>query len=64
MAATVFVALEGWGSDDEKQKSAEAGIDGRLTKPADLDAVQAIFSRFSTTSAVDDLLHTGALTPQ
>jgi CheY-like chemotaxis protein len=31
----VMVALTGWGQDDDRRKSAEAGFDGHLIKPAD-----------------------------
>ncbi len=46
-ANAVLVALTGWGSDDDKRKSTEAGFDFHLTKPAGADAVQAVFDRFA-----------------
>ncbi len=46
-AEAVLVALTGWGSEDDKRKSREAGFDWHLTKPVELDAVQGILSRFT-----------------
>ena len=31
----VLVALTGWGQDEDRQKSREAGFDGHLVKPVD-----------------------------
>ncbi|WP_373069977.1 PAS domain S-box protein [Gemmatimonas sp.] len=33
----VIVALTGWGQDDDRRRSLEAGFDGHLVKPADYD---------------------------
>jgi len=33
----VIVALTGWGQDDDRRKSLEAGFDGHLVKPANYD---------------------------
>jgi CheY-like chemotaxis protein len=38
-SAPVLVALTGWGSEDDKRKSKEAGFDCHLTKPVDVDRV-------------------------
>ena len=32
----VLVALTGWGQEDDRRKSREAGFDGHLVKPVDL----------------------------
>jgi len=42
-----IVALTGWGSDKDKQKSRESGCDAHLTKPVDLGAVEQILTRLS-----------------
>jgi len=47
-ADTVLVALTGWGSDDDKRTSYDAGFDFHLTKPVDADAVQVVLARFCT----------------
>ena len=41
--ARVF-ALTGWGQEQHRRRSKEAGFDGHLTKPADLDALRAVLS--------------------
>jgi CheY-like chemotaxis protein len=35
----VLVALTGWGQDDDRRRSREAGFDHHLVKPVDLDAL-------------------------
>jgi PAS domain S-box-containing protein len=38
----VVIALTGWGQDDERRKSKEAGFNGHLVKPVDLAALKAM----------------------
>ena len=45
LRGAVLVALTGWGSDDDKRQSKEAGFDFHLTKPVELTAIQGILSR-------------------
>jgi CheY-like chemotaxis protein/two-component sensor histidine kinase len=40
-----LVALTGWGLDEHKRRTKEAGFDEHLTKPADRAALEAILSR-------------------
>jgi two-component system CheB/CheR fusion protein len=40
----VLVALTGWGSDDHRRRSTEAGFDFHLTKPADTTIIRRILS--------------------
>lgn len=40
----VLVALTGWGTEQDRQKSREAGFDRHLTKPVDLAAVEAVLA--------------------
>jgi PAS domain S-box-containing protein len=35
----VLIALTGWGQDEDRRKSREAGFDGHLVKPVDYDAL-------------------------
>ena len=49
-AGTVLVALTGWGSADDKQRSKDAGFDIHLTKPVEPAAVTDVLSRFATLS--------------
>jgi CheY-like chemotaxis protein len=44
-AAMVLVAQTGWGRDDDRRRSREAGFDHHLTKPVDPAALQALFRR-------------------
>ena len=38
----VLVALTGWGEDDDKKRSTEAGFDHHLTKPIPPDAIEEL----------------------
>jgi signal transduction histidine kinase/ActR/RegA family two-component response regulator len=40
----VLVALTGWGQEEDRQRSREAGFDHHLVKPTDLDALQQLFT--------------------
>lgn len=40
----VVVALTGWGQEADRRRSREAGFDGHLTKPVDLDTLAALFA--------------------
>jgi CheY-like chemotaxis protein len=40
-----LVALTGWGQDDDRRRSHDAGFDEHLTKPADLAALEGLFRR-------------------
>jgi PAS domain S-box-containing protein len=42
LAATRLVALTGWGQADDRRRTAEAGFDDHLTKPADPRQIQQI----------------------
>lgn len=41
-AATVLVALTGWGSQEDRQRSLEAGFNFHLTKPIEAEAIRDI----------------------
>ncbi|WBY01894.1 response regulator [Ramlibacter tataouinensis] len=44
-AEGVFIAaLTGWGADGDRQRTAEAGFDAHLTKPVELDALEAVLA--------------------
>ena len=40
----VLVAVTGWGDDDDVRRSREAGFDGHLVKPVDLDKLVELLS--------------------
>ena len=42
---TLLVALTGWGSDSDREKSQDAGFDLHLTKPVVFSTVEAVLSR-------------------
>lgn len=41
-AATIVVAVTGWGQDEDKRRAREAGFHHHLTKPVDFEALQRI----------------------
>jgi CheY-like chemotaxis protein len=41
----VLIALTGWGQEEDRRRTQEAGFDHHLVKPADPDALQALFAR-------------------
>lgn len=43
-AAMLLVALTGWGQEDDRQKSADAGFNHHLVKPVDVDALIKLMS--------------------
>jgi PAS domain S-box-containing protein len=42
---TVIVALTGWGQEEDRRQSKEAGFDHHLVKPVDVDALQLILAK-------------------
>lgn len=44
----VLIALSGWGQDEVKRKTKEAGFDGHLVKPAEISALKEVLSRAQT----------------
>jgi signal transduction histidine kinase/ActR/RegA family two-component response regulator len=46
-ASTVLVAVTGWGSEEDKQRTQRAGFDFHLVKPVGLDSVQEILGRLA-----------------
>jgi len=41
----VLVALTGWGQDEDRRRSREAGFDSHLVKPLDLDVLADYLAR-------------------
>ncbi len=41
---TVLIALTGWGQDEDRRRSSEAGFDHHLVKPVDLTALQKLLA--------------------
>jgi CheY-like chemotaxis protein len=44
-AGVVIVALTGWGQDEDKRRSEEAGFDRHLIKPVDPNALEALLGQ-------------------
>jgi CheY-like chemotaxis protein len=38
----VLVALTGWGQEEDRRRSEQAGFDRHLVKPADLDTIEDV----------------------
>ena len=38
----VIIALTGWGQDDDRRRSVEAGFDHHLVKPVEFDQLHAL----------------------
>jgi CheY-like chemotaxis protein len=55
-AGTVLVALTGWGSEDDKRKSKEAGFDVHLTKPVDAGVVKGLLAQVPNLTKVSTFL--------
>jgi signal transduction histidine kinase/ActR/RegA family two-component response regulator len=39
----MLIALTGWGQEEDRRRSSQAGFNHHLTKPADIDALQSLF---------------------
>ena len=42
----ILVALTGWGQEEDRRKSADAGFDHHLVKPVDIDALMQMLASF------------------
>ena len=47
----ILVALTGWGQDEDKRRSQEAGFDAHLVKPVDCGALEKLLSSLEATTA-------------
>jgi CheY-like chemotaxis protein len=45
LSGAVLIALTGWGTDESKRQSKEAGFDLHLTKPVEVRAIERILAR-------------------
>jgi CheY-like chemotaxis protein len=46
----VLVALTGWGQDEDRQKTKEAGFDHHLVKPAEPAALERLLATISSSA--------------
>jgi CheY-like chemotaxis protein len=51
----VFVALTGYGTDEDRRRAREAGFDEHKVKPVSLDAVRALTERVARGMALTPL---------
>jgi signal transduction histidine kinase/ActR/RegA family two-component response regulator len=49
--STFIVALTGWGSSEDRKRSQAAGFHAHLTKPADLEAIEALLRKVAVGTA-------------
>ena len=47
LAATLIVALSGYGQDDDRRKAKEAGFDRHMAKPVDMEALEELLASLS-----------------
>ena len=52
MANAFAIAVTGFGSQDDKRRTLEAGFDGHLTKPVELDALVALLNEAGVGSKI------------
>jgi DNA-binding response OmpR family regulator len=50
----VLVALTGWGQEDDRQRSREAGFDAHMVKPVDFDALVKLIASFDAGDASEE----------
>ncbi|HKB34840.1 MAG TPA: response regulator [Gemmataceae bacterium] len=46
----VLIALTGWGQEDDRRRSREAGFDHHMTKPVEFDALEKLLAEPRVTS--------------
>ncbi len=51
LSQVVLIALTGWGTEQDRERTHAAGFDMHLTKPANLDAVEALLSDLAASQA-------------
>ena len=49
---TILIAVTGWGQDDARRQSAEAGSDHHMVKPVDPDALMTLLAGLDTVRPV------------
>jgi PAS domain S-box-containing protein len=47
----VLIALTGWGQEEDRRRSKEAGFDYHMTKPVEFDALQELLAGFKTAAS-------------
>src|SRR5204863_5993358 len=52
LGTMTIVALTGWGQDEDRRRSHEAGFDHHIVKPVDVDHLKSLLRRARRTNAV------------
>ena len=47
----VLIALTGWGQEEDRRRSKEAGFDHHMTKPVEFDALQTLLAGLKTAAS-------------
>jgi CheY-like chemotaxis protein len=50
---TIFVALTGWGQEEDRRKTREAGFNHHLLKPVNLGALEVLLSEATERASAD-----------
>ena len=50
----MLVAVSGWGNDDDRQKSIDAGFNAHITKPVDIDVLLKLIGAEDTDESHSD----------
>lgn len=53
-ARPMLIALSGYGREEDKERAAQVGFDAHVTKPANLDQIQALLARYGAPTLVRD----------
>jgi CheY-like chemotaxis protein len=48
----LMIALTGYGRDEDRRRSSEAGFDAHLVKPVDIAALNTLFAQYGAGSSV------------
>ena len=48
----ILIAVTGWGQDDDRRKSEEAGFDHHMVKPVDPQALMKLLAGLNTVKAI------------
>lgn len=52
--AVVLVALTGWGQEEDRRRSSDAGFDGHLVKPVDFDRLMNVLANIDTSAPPEE----------
>jgi len=48
----MLIALTGWGQEDDRRRTSEAGFDHHLIKPAEIGALQALLASLEERASI------------